>query len=130
MKSKTFISEVSGGGDFDTVPDKARFVITEGDAKEIIRLAGIVKDNEIYKIEKFDYRVAYFNLGGEDFEETEEVAQREVVSTDCACLNVSDDEFWFTAFLKNTDIDIHTELFTIKELAEHFGLAFQYSLAK
>ena len=102
MEKKTFSSEVFGGGDYDNVPDKAEFVIRKDKAMDIIRLAGVVKANNAYKIEAFDYITDWFQ-GEECFDETETGSEeRKPIRTDCNTLNVSDDQFWFAAYLKHT----------------------------
>ncbi len=98
-------SEVRSDQEFD-LPALATFTISHKDADEIRRLAKMVKSLDLYKVEKFDYRVKWHKThrGGE----TERI--------DSATLNVSKTEFWFAAYIKHTDVEILTRRFPIEEL--------------
>jgi hypothetical protein len=52
--------EVRCGNDhYNDVQTVVVFIIEEATAAEIIRLAAIVKANNLYKVERFDYRAKY-----------------------------------------------------------------------
>lgn len=114
---KSYRTDVRTDSDYDETPAVATFDIGEHTAKEIIRLSGLVKENKLYKVEKFDYRADFLM---EDAEEGTDDAVG--VSTDADRLNVSENEFWFSALIKHTNVEIVTARLSIAELAAHFGL--------
>jgi hypothetical protein len=115
--SKTFRTEVRYGNDnYNDVPSVVEFCIDEATAAEIIRLAAIVKSNDLYKVEKFDYRGRYLKCDPEEGPEEENEFR-----TEADVLNVSDEEFWFSAYIKHTDIEILSEQQSIDDLVQHFG---------
>jgi hypothetical protein len=123
-KSKTFRTEVRCGNDnYNDTPSVVTFSVDEAGAAEIIRLAGIVKGNGLYKIEKFDYRAQYLKYDPEqDPEEAKLAGEENEFRTEADVLNVSDSEFWFSAYIKHTDIEILSEGQPIDDLAMHFAL--------
>jgi hypothetical protein len=120
--SKTFRTEVRCGNDnYNDIPTVVAFSINEADAAEIIRLAGIVRANGLYKIEKFDYRAQYLKYDPEeDPEEAKLAGEENEFRTEADVLNVSDEEFWFSAYIKHTDIEILSEQQRISDLIQHF----------
>ena len=123
--TKSYSVGVTSNDEWSSVPEVAQFVIAEDDAKEIIRLAKLVQENELYKVEKFDYRVSYYItdpdvLADEESTEGDDTLQR----TDADCLCVSSDQFWFSALEKHGSVEFNTDHLEIHELAEHFGLEF------
>jgi hypothetical protein len=120
--SKTFRTEVRCGNDnYNDIPTVVAFSISEADAAEIIRLAGIVRANGLYKIEKFDYRAQYLKYDPEeDPEEAKLAGEENEFRTEADVLNVSDEEFWFSAYIKHTDIEILSEQQRISDLIQHF----------
>ena len=120
---KTFRTEVRCGNDnYNDIPSVVKFSIDEAAAAEIIRLAGIVTANGLYKIEKFDYRARYLKYDPEqDSEDAELAGEENEFRTEADVLNVSDTEFWFSAYIKHTDIEVLSEQQGIDDLAKHFG---------
>jgi hypothetical protein len=121
--SKTFRTEVRSSNDnYNDIPSVVAFSIDEADAAEIIRLAGIVKANGLYKIEKFDYRAQYLKYDPqEDPEEAKLAGEENEFRTEADVLNVSDTEFWFSGYIKHTDIEILGQQQRIDDLAKHFA---------
>ena len=121
--SKTFRTEVRYGNDnYNDVPSIVEFSIDEATAAEIIRFAAIVKSNDLYKIVKFDYRATYLKCDPEqDPEGAKLVGEENEFRTEADVLNVSDKEFWFSAYIKYTDIEILSEQQRINDLVQHFG---------
>ena len=116
-RHKTYRADVRTDSDYDQIPAVATFDIGEQTAKEIIRLSGLVKENKLYKVDKFDYRADFL------MDDAEDGADDAVnVSTDADRLNVSETEFWFSAEIKHTNVEIVTVRQSIAELAAHFGL--------
>jgi hypothetical protein len=121
--SKTFRTEVRCAADnYNDIPTVVAFSIDQAGAAEIIRLAGIVKANGLYKIEKFDYRAQYLKYDSErDPEEAKLAGEENEFRTEADVLNVSDTEFWFSSYIKHTDIEILSEQQLIDDLAKHFA---------
>lgn len=136
-KSKHYSTEVSCANEFDESPSTALFVIDEEDAKEIVRLARLVIDNELYRVERADYRVSYFmELLEEADEDDEPVSLEETfkrffdengegLRTDGDCISVGSGEFWFSASAKHSSSEYVTAHQPIQELADHFGIEFR-----
>lgn len=94
-----FTSEVRTDDFFaDDIPEEVTFEIDKDTTDYIHRLAKIVSLNGLYKVTLFDYRVEWGT------------------GTDCDQLNVSADEFWFSAYLKHTSIELFTERYKITDL--------------
>jgi hypothetical protein len=70
----------------------------------IQELAYIAEVHDLYKLEKFDYRVQWLNRDGED------------IATEADRLNISYSDFWFAAYLKYTNIEITSEKTRITHL--------------
>lgn len=124
---KTYRMPASGSEYCDVNPSMAIFSINEETAREIIKLAAIVKANGIYKVEKFDYRCQWALINPEEFQPESEDDENDL-HTECDCLNVADDAFWFTAYVKHTDCKVSCDHVSIKTLAADFGLSNQPEL--
>lgn len=101
----------------DGMPTIARFIINEDDARNILKLSLLVKENDLYKVERWDYRAIYLKTeedGGDD--------DIEVLATDCDTLLVTENEFQFTGSIRHTAIKVVTDRFPIADLIEHFGV--------
>jgi hypothetical protein len=122
--SKAFRTEVRCGNDhYNDIPALVAFSIDEAAAAEIIRLAEMVKANGLYKIEKFDYRAQYLKYDPEqDPQEAELAGEENEFRTEADVLNITDTEFWFSGYIKHTDIEILSEQQRIDDLAKHFAL--------
>lgn len=120
---KLFRTEVRTDNDYDEIPQIAEFVIDEDDAKKILSYSKLIKANDLYKVERFDYRVRYLE---QDLEATSDgavaIGDEGYISTDVDCLNVTATEFWFSALIKHTDVEILTPRQRIDDLIGHFGL--------
>ena len=124
---KLFRTEVSSSDEYAVLPAVAEFSIDVSTAREILRLSAVVKAHGLYKVEKFDYRASYFRRdpekGPSEGPDAAEVDDGDNdVRTDADCLNVSETEFWFSAYLKHTDVEILSERKRISELVEFFGI--------
>jgi hypothetical protein len=122
--SKTFRTEVRCGKDnYNDIPTVVEFIIEEATAAEIIRLATIVKANDLYKVERFDYRAKYLKFDPqEDPEDAKLAGEENEFRTEADVLNVSDQEFWFSAYIKHTDIEVLSEQLRIDDLVQRFDL--------
>lgn len=107
---KRYEVDVRSDDESDIMPSAARFVLTEDDAQEIVRLSALVIVNGLYKVEMFDYRTSW--LEGDDPDEFRESV------TDSDTLNVSGSEFWFATHLKHTKVEVLTMRQSVRELAE------------
>ena len=122
--STTFRTEARCGNDhYNDVPTVVEFIIEEATAAEIIRLAAIVNTNGLYKVERFDYRARYLKFDPKENPEDAELAGEDnEFRTEADVLNVSDTEFWFSAYIKHTDIEVLSEQLRIDDLAQRFDL--------
>lgn len=127
---KTYTAECSASSEYSTIPAVVVFSIDEAKAREIIRFAGLVKEHDLLRVKKFDYDAVWLNTepapSDEDAEDCDEEPSEidDDVCTECDCLNVSEDIFWFSCILKHTDTEICGAHQSVRELAEHFGLEF------
>ncbi|WP_377806717.1 hypothetical protein [Azospirillum sp. A29] len=128
---KTYTAECSASSEYSTIPAVVVFSIDEAKAREIIRLAGLVKEHDLLRVKKFDYDAVWLNTepapsdeDAEDCDEEPSEIDDDDVSTECDCLNVSEDSFWFSCILKHTDTEVCGAHQSVRELAEHFGLEF------
>jgi hypothetical protein len=121
--SKTFRTEVRCGTDnYNDIPTTVEFNIDEATAADLIRLAGIVTANGLYKVEKFNYRAKYLKYDPQqDPEEANLAGEENEFRTEADVLNVSDTEFWFSAYIKHTDIEVLSEQQRIDDLVKHFA---------
>jgi hypothetical protein len=121
--SQTYRTEVRSGHEDADIPTVVKFTVDEETAREIIRLAEIVKANGLYKVEKFDCRASYLLYDPEqDPERAKHAGEENEMRTETDRLNVSDTEFWFSAYIKHTSVEIESEQQRIDQLAEHLGL--------
>lgn len=127
---KTYTAECSASSEYSTIPAVVVFSIDEAKAREIIRLACLVKEHDLLRVKKFDYDAVWLNTepapSDEDAEDCDEEPSEidDDVCTECDCLNVSEDNFWFSCILKHTDTEVCGAHQSVRELAEHFGLEF------
>jgi hypothetical protein len=88
-----------------------------------LKFLSAVKINDLYKVERFDYQAKYLKFDPtEDPENAALAGEENEFRTEADVLNVSDTEFWFSAYIKHTDIEVLSEQLRIDEIAKHFGL--------
>lgn len=106
------------------LPNLVEFSIDEGTARNIVFWSQLIRREDLHKIERFDYRATY-RKGSDETEDDDEQSEEDgnIVSTDCDCLNVTGTEFWFSAYLKNDNLEVLSERQNIAELAAFFGLS-------
>lgn len=122
--SMLFRTDVSSDNQFAYIPAVVEFAIDASTAAEIVQLATLVKTRGLYKVEKFDRRATYLRFDPEtDREEIETADEDNEVRTEAEVLNVSDESFWYSAYLKHTDVEVHSEHQSVEELAQRFGLS-------
>lgn len=119
---KTYRTGIRRSADIGELPDCVAFRIDEDSAREILKLSALVKEHGLYKVEKFDFRACYTRTQPVASEQVGSVPMQHIVSTEADCLNVSDSEFWFSAYLKHTDIQINSEAQSIADLQACVGL--------
>ncbi|WP_295002366.1 hypothetical protein [uncultured Dechloromonas sp.] len=107
--------------DAGDLPDCVTFCIDDESALEILRLSALVKTHGLYKVEKFDFRAHYTRTAEANPGEANGGQASQFV-TEADRLNVSDTEFWFSAYLKHTDVVLNSEAQPIADLKESFGL--------
>ena len=121
QNEKIFRTEVTSTSDYGEIPAVVEFAIEVATAREIIRLAALVKAHGLNKVEKFDWRAQYFPHETEGT--LDERNDDDTVRTETELLNISDTHFWFSAYLKHTSIEIQSEWQCIGDLVAHFNLA-------
>lgn len=57
---KKYRTEVRTDSDYDEIPEVVEFGIDEATARKIAQLQALVKANDLYKVEQFDYRARYY----------------------------------------------------------------------
>lgn len=121
---KTYRVAVKGGGECDVSPGVAIFDINEEEARQIVKLAAMVRANDLHKVEKFDYRAEFLQFDPEtDPEDAAEAGEENFVRTELECLNVTRDDFFISAYIKHTGIKVSCVGQTIADLMSHFGLS-------
>lgn len=113
-------------------PGHARFSISKSFAEEILRLSQLVRDNGLYKVELFATgHVEFLNCAPEDLEEDDAGDNQDADNADgsrprvdCETLNVSNDDFWFSANIRNDSVSFSTDTQSLADLAKHFELPF------
>lgn len=124
QNEQLFRTEVFSTSDYDEIPAVVEFSIDITTAREILRLAALVKMHNLYKVEKFDWRARYLPHEVEGSPDRSDTCNDDddTVRTEADRLNVSDTSFCFSAYLKHTDIEIRSEWLRIDDLVEHFNL--------
>ena len=130
---KQYCVGVSSSIDCRGLPTVIKFEIDEPEAREIIRLSQMVTSNDLYKVEKFDWRATYLRRDPREAADesnndeasngNKRISEDSEIFMDAPTLNVSDDEFWFAASVSNANIEVVSARVAIRELVEHFGLA-------
>jgi hypothetical protein len=131
-RAKQYCIGVRSSADSIDPPRIVKFEIHEAGAREILRLSEIAKSNDLYRIEKFDWRATYLRddpRNATDDTDDDDIPVRDTQSSegneitmDTPTLNVSDDEFWFAASMRDDDIEVVSTHVPIRELIEHFDL--------
>lgn len=119
--SKSYIVEARSTNGAEDTPDFASFCIDLAAARGIINLASLVRENGLHKVETFD-STASFHQYAPGTEEAEEIGAENDVLLKAGCLNVDVSSFWFSGFVKHTDIEVVSTRLPIAELTSHFGL--------
>lgn len=106
-KSIRFVREVRCGDEYaDVRPDKAHITVSPELAKRILSLAKEVKRLGVYKVVEFDYTPDWKEQGVKEPD----------WSIDCVTLNVTDEGFFWDAYIKHTNILLETERVTLADL--------------
>lgn len=113
-REKRYETDVRSDSDYDELPTKVRFVLSEADAQEIVRLSALVAANGLHKVEKFDCRASW--LEGDDPDAFIEAR------LEADALNVSENDFWFSGYLKHADVEVLSERQRVSELKEWLGI--------
>jgi hypothetical protein len=120
---KTYRTEVRSSDEFCDIPALVEFTVDQETAREIIRLAEIVKANGLHKVEKFDCRACYLKVDPEQtLQDASDAGDNNKIHTEADRLNVSDTDFWFSGYIKHTAVEILSEQQRVDDLARHLGL--------
>jgi hypothetical protein len=123
-QAKAYGVAAYGGEDLDRAPRVAKFQVTEDFAREIVRLAALVTANELHQVEWFDGHADFLQYDPEtDPDDAQEAGEENSVRTECDMLAVTQDEFFFRAYVKHTDKRVQCAAQPIAELAAHFSIS-------
>jgi hypothetical protein len=112
--------------DYNDVPAVVEFTIDVATAAEILHLARMVKAHNLYKVQKFDCRARYLKYDPQEDPQNAKLADDENdFRTEVDVLNVTDEEFWFSAYIKHTDIKTSSEPQRVDDLAQRFAIVRQ-----
>ena len=130
IEARSYVSPAHGGGDCDVSPSATMFSIDAGTARRIVMLSELVKANDLHKVEGFDYRASFLQFDpATDPEDAAEAGEANTLRTECDVLVVTREDFYFSAYIKHTDIEISCEGVPINLLKEHFGLSTPEAIA-
>jgi hypothetical protein len=121
---KQYRTVVCTNGDYDDLPEIVEFDIDAATAHEIVKLSALVKANDLVAVQKSDRRARYYQYDPvENPEQAQEAGEDNEVRTSADCLNVNDEDFWFSAYLKHADIELLSERRCIAHLIGCFGIS-------
>lgn len=120
---KLYRAEAHGGGDLFDEPSVAVFQVDEKLARDIIKFASLVRANDVYGIERFEDHADYFQHDPET-EDAQEAGEENKIRTERGCLVVTDDAFFFRAYVRHSSLSVECESQSVAELAQHFGIQF------
>ena len=123
MSTKTLYAEVNPVQveRFGDEPFGIRLDVTDEMAREIRHYANFVKNNKcMYKVEVFDSRAEWLDDIPEKPKPEEERPNYEISECrlDAVTLNVGDNEFWYAAYIKHTDVEIRSEHWRLTDLPD------------
>ncbi|MFJ4457468.1 MULTISPECIES: hypothetical protein [Pseudomonas] len=122
VTTKSYTVETRATNGAEGTPDYASFNIDLAAAQGIMNLARLVRENGLHKVETFD-STASFHQYAPGTEEAEEIEAENDVLLKACCLNVDSTSFWFSGFVRNTDVEVVSARQPIAELESHFRLA-------
>ncbi len=102
--------------DYESYPVCAIIDLGEDAANKIRLFSRIVQRNGLYKVEKFDYSPLWLGHAVLEDEPLTDEDRTDTVPVEAVCLNVSDDSFWWSAYLKNSSVLIETDKVLIDDL--------------
>lgn len=105
--------------DYADYPVCAIVELNEDTANKIRLFSKFVKKNDLYKIEKFDYSPLWLDHDVLEDETLTDEDRTGLVSVEAVCLNVTDDSFWWSAYLKNSNVYIFTDKLAISKLPQY-----------
>lgn len=101
---------------FDDEPSGIRVVVDDKLAKWIRRLAKIVKDNQLHKVELFHNWPEWLTERPNDDHDDPDSIPESDCGLECITLNVGDDGFWYEAFVKHSDVQLVSDRIPFTEL--------------
>lgn len=117
----SFIVEARSSNGAEDTPDFVSFFIDLAAAQRIINLARLVKENGLYKIEKFD-STASFHRYSPETEEAREIGAENNVLLKAGSLNVDASSFWYSGCVAHSDVEVTSSRQPITELEWYFCL--------
>lgn len=125
MSTKTLYAEVHPVQvePFGDEPSGIRLDVTDEMAREIRHYASFVRNHKrVYNVEVFDSRAEWLDDIPEEPEPEPETYHPDYKVSECELdgitLNVGQDGFWYTAYIKHTDIEIRSEHWSLSDLPD------------
>lgn len=107
--------------DYESYPICAIVDLDEDAANKIRLFSRFVQNNGLYKLEKFDYRPLWLGHDVLEDEPLTDEDRADTVPVEMVCLNVSGDDFWWSAYLKSSGVLIETRKVLIADLPKLIG---------
>lgn len=124
--TKEYIVPAFCTGECDITPSAATFTMDATFARVVLNLSVMVGENDIDKVVKICHRAQFLQFDPvQGKEDAEEAGEENHIRTECDVLVVEKEEFYFSACIKHTDINVATERQSISELMVSFGLSEQ-----
>ncbi|SMH43442.1 hypothetical protein [Azospirillum agricola] len=138
---KRYAVECHGGGEGLGAPALAVFDIERQTAEFIVQMARLIKQHQIHQIERYDFRVWYFETDPrDDLNDRQRTAaeadpslielrddSQALMRSEADRLCVTADRFRFLTYRKHCDDEIETQDQPIAALAVHFAIPWDFA---
>lgn len=122
IADKRYSVEVTSG-ECHNSPTVEKVSIDKETAKTIRHLAVLCLQNDLQRVEKFDYRARFYQFDPDtDPEDAEDAGEGNEVRTECDFMVVQKRVFYFRSYVKHTDVRVSCTDLDLNELMQHFGL--------
>lgn len=106
-----------------TLPEVCDIRTSIAMAKEIVRLSELVKRENLFKAERFDWLATFKKFDPQhSAEEGSKIGDDNVCTIDMSCLNVSATEWWVSAYERHSSVKMFSERFSVAQLKADFKL--------
>lgn len=122
---KIYTLDVHQSGECDVTARAVTFSIDEETAREIVKLSKLVQEHRLAHVVKYDYHADFLQYDPIRYAELADRADKggeeNSIHTEANCLNVSETVFWFSAFIKHTDVELSSDMRSVSELIKWFN---------